>query len=125
MEFKEIKLYGTCSSGGALTVNATTPVLGRLYSVRWIDGDFADGVDAVISTQNHDAAATLLTLTNADDDATYYPREQVCNNTGTALTIDDTEILTDLPLMAGVPRLAVTAGGDEKPGGCILQYFED
>ena len=125
MKFKEIRLYGTCSSGGALTVNATVPVFGKLYAVRWIDGDFANGVGAVISTQGHEASATLLTLTAANDDATYYPREQVHGNTGTALTLDGTRILTDLPLMAGVPRLVVASGGDEKAGGCILFYFED
>ena len=124
-ELKEIKLYGTCSTGGALTVNATTPVFGRLYAVRWIDGDFDNGVGAVISTQNHDASATLLTLTAANDDATYYPREQVHGNTGTALTLDGTRISTDLPVMVGVPRLVVATGGNKKPGGCILFYFED
>ena len=125
MGLKEIRLYGTCSSGGGLTVNATVPVFGRLESVLWIDGTFDDGIDAVISTQNHEAAATLMTLTNADDDVRYYPREQVHSNLGAALTIDDTEPLVDLPLMAGLPRLVVTSGGDEKTGGCVLFYYED
>ena len=123
-KLKEIRLDGTCSSGGALTVNATTPVLGRLFAVRWIDGDFANGVDAVISVQGHEASATLLTLTDADNDATYYPRVQVHGNTGTGLTLT-TGSDAEMPLMAGVPRLVVSSGGNAKTGGCILFYYED
>lgn len=124
-ELKEIKLYGTCSSGGALTVNATTPVFGRLYAIRYIDTSFAVGADSVISTQNHDAAATLLTITDGNASATYYPREQVHGNTGTGLTLDGTRINADLPLMAGVPRFVVSDGGNAGVGGVILFYFED
>jgi len=123
MKLKEMLLYGTCSSGGALTVNGTTAVFGRLYAVRWIDGDFADGVDAVISTQGHEASATLLTLTDANVDKTYYPGETIHSNAGAALTVT-TGSDVRLPIMVGVPRLVVASGGDEKTGGCILFYYE-
>ena len=116
---KKMRLYGTTDGSGNATVNGEAPVNGcALYAVRWIDGDLADGVDAVISTQGADASATLLTLTNANDDATYYPREATCDNTGTA----DGD--TTLPFMQGTPRLVISSGGDTKSGGCILYYTE-
>jgi hypothetical protein len=124
MKYKEIRLSGTTDVSGDLVVNATTPVFGLLYAVRWVDGDFADGVDAVISTQGHEAAATLLTLSNADDDAWYYPRVVVQNAAG----VDLTGLVggdRDLPLMVGVPRLVVSSGGSVLTGGCILYYIED
>jgi len=122
MRFGEILLEGTCSTGGDLTVNATTAVFGFLYAVRWIDGDFTDGVDAVISTQNHAAAETVLTLTDANNDATYYPRALVHSEAGAALTGTAGGDRT-LPFMVGVPRLVVSSGGDTKTGGCILFYL--
>ena len=124
-KLKEMKLYGTTSALGALTVNGTQAVFGRLFAVRWIDGGFANGVDAVISTQTHEAAATLLTLTDANDDATYYPKEAVCDNTGAALTVSQDSVTHDLPIMVGIPRMVVSSGGATAEGGCVLFYFED
>jgi hypothetical protein len=65
-----------------------------------------------------------LTLTDADNDATYYPRVQVHGNTGSGLTLI-TGSDAEMQLMAGVPRLVVSDGGNAKTGGCILFYFED
>lgn len=124
MKLDELRLYGETDASGDLTVNATRPVLGQLYAVRWIDGDLSDGVDAVISTQNHDAAATLLTLTDANSDALYYPRDLVHNAAGGALTGTSGGDRA-LPLFVGLPRLVVSSGGATKSGGCILFYFED
>ena len=124
MKLKELRLSGTSDTDGALTVNATTPLIGRLYAVRWVDGDFTDGVDAVISTQVHEAAATFLTLTDANSDAWYYPRDIVHSATGGALTGTSGGDRC-LPLIVGVPRLAVTSAGATKTGGCILFYFEE
>lgn len=124
MKEKEIRLTGTTDTNGDLTVNATQPVFGLLYAVRWVDGDFADGVDAVISTQGHEAAATLLTLTDANNDAWYYPRDLVHSATGGALT-GAAGGDRALPLMVGIPRLVVSSGGSTKTGSCILYYFEE
>jgi hypothetical protein len=102
-----------------LTAEATAR--GILHAVEWIDGTFADGVDAVLSVVRDDNAAdyTLLTLTNADIDKVYYPRELVHTVAGVAI---DGEV--DRPVINGKLKLAVTSGGDARVGGCIV-YYED
>ena len=123
MSLKEIELVGTTDTDQALTVNATHPVKGRLYAIRWVDTSL-ESCNAVISTQNHDAAATLLTLTAVNASATYYPRDLVHDATGSALT-GTSGGDRNLPLLVGVPRVVIASGGEEKDGGCILFYFED
>ena len=123
MKLKHVRLYGTTDSAGAVTVDATKAVYGRLYAVQWIDGSFVNGVDAVISTQGADAAKTLLTLTNADDDALYYPRDLVHDAAGAALTGTQGGDRC-LPLISGTPRMVVASGGAAKVGGCVLFYYE-
>jgi len=123
MNLKEMRLEVTTETDGTGSKEATEAVLGRLYAVQWIDGDFADGVDAVVSTINHEAAKTLLTLTNANTDALYYPRDLMHTEAGAALTGTQGGDRA-LPLLAGRPKLAVTSGGGVKTGGAILFYFE-
>ena len=124
MKLKEMRLYGTTNGSGALTVNGDCAVFGKLYAVRWVDTAL-DACTATISTQGHEASATLLTLTAVNATATYYPREAVCDNTGAALTVTEDSNTHDLPLMVGIPRLVVSSGGATNAGGCILFYFED
>jgi len=124
MNLKEMRLTGTTAVGGALTVNGTSAIFGRLYAIQWIDGDFSDGVDAVISTQGHDSSKTLLTLTDANNDALYYVRDVMHDATGGALT-GTAGGDRCMPLLVGTPRLVVASGGDAKTGGCILYYFEE
>lgn len=115
-----VKLYGTTSTGGALTVTDTAFLKGYLHSVRWIDGDLADGVDAVLSVDSREGDSpdvTLLTLTNANDDAVYYPREAEHGNTGSALAT------YTWPVVDGQLKLVISSGGSEKTGGCLV-YVE-
>lgn len=123
MKLKEMRLYGTTSALGALTVNGPRAVFGRLYAVRWVDTAL-DACTGTISTQGHEASATLLTLTSVNATATYYPRDLVHDATGSALTGTSGGDRT-LPLMAGIPRLVIASGGATVAGGCILFYFED
>jgi hypothetical protein len=116
---KSVRLVGTTDASGDLTVNGTMTISGVVYAIRWIDGDLVDGVDAVISTQGADASGTILTLTNANDDATYYTRVDSSGSTGSALTINDI-----MPLAVGKPRLVISDGGETKTGGCIIYYVE-
>jgi hypothetical protein len=114
---EKVQFEITTATGGAYTsaaVDVVPPVL--LYAVEWIDGDLADGVDATVKSVNNSSGVdvTLLTLTNADNDAWYYPTVVENDNAGAALTS------TRLPVVAGQLQLAVTSGGDAKVGKCIV-----
>jgi hypothetical protein len=128
--FRKRKLYGTTDgtdgTAGALTVTDNVLLFGRLQAVHWIDGTFADGVDAVLSMVSDDGAAadtTLLTLTDANDDAWYYPQTPAQDNTGVDVTSDGTNEIYTQQIVDGRLKLAVTSGGNEKTGGCIV-YIE-
>lgn len=123
----QIKLYDITASDGTKTITSDVRVKGKLFAVEWIDGDLADGVDAVLSCVRDDNATdiTLLTLTNANNDAIYYPRHQVHSNVGAALTLDGTRIAYTEPLVNGFLKLAITDGGDTKTGGCIAYVCDD
>jgi hypothetical protein len=119
----EMRLVGTTAADGSATIIGERVVFGLLVAVQWIDGDLADGVDAVLSTIRHEAATTLLTLTNANDDALYYPRHLVHSEAGTALTGTSGGDRA-MPLICGVPQLGISSGGNAKTGGCIIVYQE-
>lgn len=118
-----IKLTGTTDSGGAATITAPIPVYGRLCAVEWIDGDLADGVDAVLSVVGTSSGVdyTLLTLTDANNDAWYYPRHLVHGEAGAALTGTSGGDRA-MPVILGTLKLVIASGGDTKTGGCVVYY---
>ena len=119
---KDIKLTLTTAADQSGSVTATQSVKGWLELVDWIDGDFTDGVDAVLSVTNTPSGTdhTLLTLTNADADAVYYPRRVVDTTAGAAAAG-----VYDRFYVAGNLKLAVTAGGAAKTGGCVVYISEE
>ncbi len=121
-----MRLVGITSAGGAVTVDGETTVLGWLKAVAWIDGDLADSNTAVISTQDHEAAQTLLTIGagEGDVDNIFLPRHLIYDEGADVLT-GTSGGDREYPFMAGRPRLVIAAGGDTKTGGCILYYEED
>lgn len=122
MAYLPVKLTGTTDASGDLTVTSVASYNGRLALVQWIDGDFADGVDAVLSMTNTDAGVdvTLLTLTNANDDALYPVRAIAKDQAGATITYDGTnEIYEPLPVV-GKLKLVVSSGGDTKTGGAVV-----
>lgn len=126
MRLQEMRLIGTTDASGDVTINGETGVFGRLYAVEWIDGDLTDGVDAVLSCQSTPSgvAQTILTLTNANADAWYFPRAVVHSEAGAALTGTsggDREMF----LLTGKPRLVIASGGDTHTGGAIIYFFSE
>lgn len=118
-----IQLSVTTNAGG---VGSASDILDAgqaylLHAVEWIDGTLVDGVDAVLSCIARPlgmADKVLLTLTDANIDKTYYPRELEHSNVGVALT-------TYSPMVVdGTLSLAVTAGGNVMTGGCICYLVE-
>lgn len=122
---EEIRLIGTTAAGGTVTVTAERAVYGYLDRVTWKVGDLAVGVDAVLSITNTPVGVdeTLLTLTNADANAVYYPRALVHDAAGAALTGTAGGDRVR-PLICGTLSLAISSGGATKTGGAIV-YVEN
>ena len=121
MNFIPVRLIGTTAADGTATILSEASYNAQLASVQWVDGDFTDGVDAVLSVTSTDSAVdlTLLTLTNADNDAMYHPRHIVHSEAGAALTGTSGGDRT-MPTVVGRLKLAVTSGGASKTGGAIV-----
>lgn len=119
---KDIKLMVTTIADQSGSATATQAVSGWLELVDWIDGDLVDGVDAVLSVTNTPSGVdhTLLTLTNANADAVYYPRRVVDTTAGGAAAG-----VYDRFYVAGTLKLSVTDGGASKTGGCVVYITED
>ena len=118
----QVKLYGTTDSGGDLTVTSTNITLGCLVAVEWIDGTLTDGVDAVLSVvRDNDAPdVTLLTLTNSNVDAWYYPQTPAQDNVGADVTFDGTNEIYTQQVVNGKLKLVISSGGASKVGGAIV-----
>lgn len=119
MALYDIRLNVTTDGSGDGSATATRAVFGYLVAVDWIDGDLTDGVDAVLSVTNTPSGVdhTLLTLTNANSDAIYYPRRVVDTTAGaTATSVYDRFIID------GTLKLVVASGGSAKTGGCVVYY---
>jgi hypothetical protein len=116
-----MRLVGTTDTNGDATVLAERSILGWLVAVGWIDGDLTDGVDAVLSVSRAPAPAadtTLLTLSNANADAFYYPRVVENDVSGVALAT------TTLMMIEGTLKLVIASGGSTHTGGCIVYYTD-
>ena len=114
--------YDSTDNASTVTgqVRAGSPYL--LHAVQWVDGTLADGVDAVLSMTNTPSGVdtTLLTLTNANNDAWYYPWVLVVKNDGsTAATDHFTEQIVNGPL-----KLVVSSGGNAATGKCLVFLLE-
>ena len=126
MKIRDIILIGTTNSGGA-TITSTETVKGFLYKVKWVDGDLADAVTAVLSVVETPEGVdeTLLTLSNPDANAdkNYYPRDVVHKADGSALTgtAGGDRIK---PLVVGKLKLVIASGGSAKTGGAHVYILE-
>jgi hypothetical protein len=135
---KTVTFHITTTSGGAYdsstTANAGTISGGNsstggpylLYAVEWVDTDFDAGVDATLTVTSTPSGIdrTLLTLTDADAEATYYVRENAHGNTGTAWAEGADKTATRVkPIVDGKLKLVVAQGGNAKTGK-MLVYLE-
>lgn len=119
MQFAVMEIQ-TDSGGDATVVYALPSGAHFFYGARWIDGTLADGVDATLTAINtvDGVNQTLLTLTNANDDANYYPRATEHDATGTAGSG------TTFPIFTGDLQLVVSSGGNAASGKMVVYYSE-
>jgi hypothetical protein len=125
MKYKIRTLSVTTDASGDGTTNDTQSINGDIIAIEWLLGTCDAGVDVTVSCQSTPGgvAQTLLTLTNADANARYYPRVVVHGNTGTALT--GTAGGDTIPQAAiGTLRAVVASGGNTKTGTVIVTYAD-
>jgi hypothetical protein len=105
----KLQWFGPINSGAAVqsagagtgTANATShKITGAVHAVyvRYNDSPPAATTDVTVATAGtspYVPAITILSIANAATDVLKYPRIQVCNTSGSALTMDGTRILTD------------------------------
>lgn len=119
---REINIQSTTTAGGASTDYSEGPVFGRLYAVYHDDGTYDNNVTVTITYEGADGDdVTLLDVAAGDADAhgMFYPREQVDDNTGTAIANE-----YDLPIVAGVVKVVIAAGGNAKTGSERLYVLD-
>jgi hypothetical protein len=105
----------TTDASGAATVTLDATVIGLLYAVQLVDGDFADGVDITLTSEQGDLSIPLLVKADWNTDQMVYPRVlEALNTDGTALATHC------MPLLCGKPKAVIAQGGDTKTGRVIL-----
>jgi hypothetical protein len=118
--------YDSSTTANAATISGGNRSTGSpylLYAVEWVDTDFDAGVDATLTVTSTPSGIdrTLLTLTDADAEATYYVRENAHGNTGTAWAEGADKTATRVqPIVDGTLKLVIAQGGNAKTGKCLV-----
>lgn len=119
----QVYLEATTDGDGDAVITEALPLnkAYELIAVDWIDGDFADGVDGTLAmtTREFGADVTLLTLTDANSDAIYYPMVEAHSNAGAALDTAG-DVMYTRQIVNGTLQLTVANGGATKTGGCVV-----
>ena len=109
----------TVNASGAGSASVTLPGSPLLYGIQYVKNNYADGVDMTLTTSNSVIASTLLTITNMNSAASYYPRVDSCGATGSALSQNNTMY----PLM-GTVTITIAQGGNATSGTFVLWYLD-
>lgn len=103
------------TDGAGAGVGYTPPVTGRVLGVRYVKTDFADGVDFTITAEA--TGETILTGTDVNASASFYPRPQVHDAAGVGRTLDGMRTVGE-PVAVAFDRIkiVVASGGSVKSG---------
>lgn len=119
MHVKGFTITPTTDASGDATEYSDTIHHGEILAVIYTKDDFADGVDFDISLE--DTEQELWDEDDVNASATRYPRVQVHDTTGTALTLDGTRIAyTRIPVYRERVKVVIANGGDTKSGTFLV-----
>lgn len=96
---------------------AYSPVLsGKLVSIRYVKGDFADGVDFTITSDA--TGATLWAEEDVNASATRHPRAATNTTAGVAANYDGSShaVLGKIALSQDQVKIVIADGGNETSG---------
>lgn len=112
---KKVRLDITTDGSGNATVQSEDKDLeGLLYAVQLIDGDFDDGVDLTLTSEDGNLANPLLTKADFNTDQMVYPRTlEHLNTTGGNLTTHT------MPIVLGRLKAVIAQGGATKSGSVV------
>lgn len=111
----------TTDSSGAAT-GYTPTFTGRIHSIRYLKSTFDNGVDFTITLDGTGEA--ILTLTDQNASAQWYPRVQVHDAVGVGATLDGTRLMRDMVLsVADRVKIVIAQGGNTKAGTVYVYYY--
>lgn len=115
MQLQAIRVNVTTDAVGDGTATATQKANGTIYAVQLVDGDYADGVDVVLTVEQDGVSIPVLTKADWNTDQMVYPRAY-------AAKVADGVALTDVvqPIAVGFPKAVVAQGGNAKSGSFIF-----
>jgi len=115
---KKVRIDVTTATDGSGTGYGTAEK-GLVYAVQLVDGDFADGVDVTITSENENLSIPILVKANFNTDQMVYPRvAEVLNTDGT------TAANYAFPLCYGLTKVVIAQGGAVKSGSFYLYLLD-
>lgn len=115
---RRVRVELTTNTAGAATAFGES-VIGAVYAVQLIDGDFDDNVDVTITSEHESLSIPILVKANFNTDQMVYPRVlESLNTDGSALTT------ACEPLSYGRIKVVIAQGGAVKSGAVVV-YLRD
>lgn len=118
----------TTGAAGSATGDTTSAIVlrGKLHAVYLDYNASAPGATTDVAISQAQApSATLLTVTNNATDGWYFPRQQVCDTAGAALTYDGSEAVSEPLPVDGKLTVAVAQSNALAPCVTAYLYIED
>lgn len=105
----------TTAADGSATGYTSEPVTGRVLGIIYTKTDFDNGSTMTVTGETSGIAVWAESNVNAS--ATRYPRSQVHDNVGAALTYDATrKVCEPVPVAEERLRIVIASGGNVKTG---------
>jgi len=119
MHVKGFTITPTTDASGDVTSYSDTIHHGEVLAIIYTKDDYAAGVDLDITLE--DTGQQLWAEDDVNASKTVYPRIQVHDTTGTALTLDGTRIAsTRIPVYRERVKVVIDEGGDTKSGTFLV-----